>query len=238
LFIALCQLLFQAQGFDLECEFHENSFWFYIGSAEECSVKNLVVLSKNQIVTLINGENSYEFENDDRKMLNIQSQIVNFMPEELEHFFPDLEGIRIAHSGLKIIEKSDIQAFENLKHLYLNDNDLESLEDSLFESNPALKVIDFTNNKLKVVGENILQPLINLEVAHFQNNICIDIVASTWNSKISRLISELKEKCAAPELELEKALAEIAKLKTKLNVVEAKLQTCNKKPNKPKNNKN
>lgn len=234
--VGLCQIVFQVQSLDLQCEFYENSFWFYISPGDECSVKNLVITKPSQIVTLINGEASNEFQNQDAKMLNIQSQIVNFMPEELENFFPDLEGIRIAHSNLKSVEKSDIKAFKNLKHLYLNDNDLESLDGNLFESNLHLRVIDFTNNKLKVLGENILLPLKHLEVAHFQNNVCIDHVA--WNLNISRLRSELKEKCSAPELDLQRAKAEIVKLKTKLIAVEAKLQACNKKPNKAKNSKN
>lgn len=158
------------------------------------------------------------------------------MPEQLESFFPYLEGIRVAHSGLKSIDKSNIQVWTNLKHLYLNDNELESLDGDLFESNSELKVIDFTNNKLKTVGKNILRPLVSLEVAHFQNNICIDTVA--WSSKISRLKIELKEKCLSPELELERAKAEILKLKAKLSAAEAKLQACNKKPIKQKSNKN
>jgi Leucine-rich repeat (LRR) protein len=230
------ELISECFCLNMLCEFQENSFWFYIGTAEECSVKNFVVTKPDEVLNFINGENSNQFDHDDVKMLNIQSQTVNFMPDELEDFLPNLQGIRVAHCGLKSVEKSNFEAFKDLKHLYLNDNDLETLDSDLFEANVELKVIDFTNNKLKIVGENILEPLVKLDVAHFQNNNCINSVA--WKSKLAQLKTEMKEKCSSPEKELERAKVEIAKLKIKVNTLESKLQTCNKKQAKPKGNKN
>lgn len=198
-------------------------------------MKNLVLTKPNQVITSVNGVNSTKFDQKKTKMLNIQSQVVNLMPDELEYFFPNLEGIRIAHCALTVVDKLNLRSFIDLKHLYLNDNELEILDGDLFEFNVKLKVIDFTNNKLKIIGENLLKPLIDLEIAHFENNHCINSVA--WKSSLNQLKAEMKDKCSSPEKELERAKVEIAKLKIKVNTLESKLQACNRKQTKPKNSK-
>lgn len=220
----------------MQCEFHENSFWFYIGTAEECTARNFQVTKTDEVLKFVNDKNSENFENDDTKMLSIFSQTVHFLPSGLDDFFPGLEGLRIAHCGLKTLENANIEVFKSLKHLYLNDNDLEVLDGDLFEANVNIKVIDFTNNKLKTIGENLLQPLTELEVAHFQNNLCVNTIA--WRPNMTQLNMELREKCSSPEKELERAKVEIAKLKIKVNTLESKLQTCTRKQTKPKGNKN
>jgi Leucine-rich repeat (LRR) protein len=80
---------------------------------------------------------------------------------------------------MKALEKNDLKQFPNLRSLGLEGNELQWLDDDVFEFTPKLEWISFGDNKLKFIGANILQPLTNLSYAWFDDNKCIDDYAIT-----------------------------------------------------------
>lgn len=176
------------RGLDLQCSF----------SGNVCSVSSLQVTSPNQNVITVNGQNESFYRTRSVKKLSIGDKNINFMPNGIEKFFPDLESIRICNSNLKSIDQADLKPFGKLRNLDVERNDLVFLDSELFEFNPEIETLDFYNNKLRYVGENIFKSLSKLNIADFNNNPCSSY---RMNSKIQLavLISELNSNCQVPK---------------------------------------
>jgi hypothetical protein len=94
---------------NLQCSFDSTS-WSHL-SGSSCKASN-VNISSRETITRVNGQSN--FQGLSYKMLEIRDQLVNYMPEGIEVFFPNLEGILIYNSKLKKIEKKDLQKFPKL----------------------------------------------------------------------------------------------------------------------------
>lgn len=148
----------------------------YLGRirSKECNVKNLVITSPNQTVTSINGNSGNYYHSMNIRILKISSQTVHYLPAGNANLLPNLEAIQIYKSSLKSIARRDLEPFKSLTDLIVHLNDVETLDDDLFESNHELRNIYFIKNKLTYIGGNIFKPLVKLDRAFFKDNICIN----------------------------------------------------------------
>lgn len=115
--------------------------------------------------------------NGDVEKLNIDSQTCEFLPIQFEKFFPNLQGLRVASSGLLSLRSTDLSVFPKLRNCDMFSNQLIVLEKDLFAKNPLLEYLYFGFNKIEKVDPNILDPLNNLKKVVFQDNKCIEINA-------------------------------------------------------------
>lgn len=168
--------------------------WAVIERAYECKVHNLMIKSQNQTLTNVYGKHSSGKNNKSVIGLHILGQICYFVPKRINETFGNLEGLLIAHCGLKKVSSSDMQQFPKLQVLFMPNNDLEVLERDLFKHNQYLKAIVMNNNKIKHVGHEILTPLKYLTKIYFYKNHCIDTVAVNPN-QMEELIIELIDHC-------------------------------------------
>lgn len=167
--------------------------WENLGRVYTCSVVNLNVESDDTTVTSTTGTQLSELHNNnDVTKLNIQSQRCVYLPKGLEKLFPNLEGLRIASSGLKVLRQSDISVFQNLRNCDVFNNRLTTLDADLFARNSNLEYLYFGSNSIEQVGKNILSPLKNLKKANFDDNPCIRFVAETSNEfpQLQRLLEK------------------------------------------------
>ena len=180
-------------GFDLQCTFNNNS-WTQIGSTVDCTVSNLQITTRNQIVSSVNGQDSKTFSDSNIRAIRVIGQTVHYLPEGLGYFFPNLEAIQISSLSMKEVNREDLAQFPQLKVLALSNSDLVSLPSNLFEGNPHLLSIGFRSNKLTHVGRGILTPLKKLQEAYFGKNVCIDHHVDK-QSNIESLVAALDTNC-------------------------------------------
>lgn len=191
--LAAC-LIFQAEAFNIQCS---NEIWNWEGEeAKECQVEFINVVTANQTITSVDGKTESNGDHQRTVSIFINSQVVHFLPHQLQKFFPALQEISIIKSKLQSISKADLQPFKSLKILSLFDNELERLDGDLFEFNSELQHIDLKNNKLKFIGQNVMKPMTNLKYADFRNNICIDDKAESHN-EIANLAVVMENQCKA-----------------------------------------
>lgn len=184
---------------DIKYEFTYTT-WENLGRVYTCSVLNLNVESDDETVTSANGNHLDELHNNnDVTKLNIQNQRCNYLPKGLEKLFPNLEGLRIASSGLKILRQSDISVFLNLRNCDVFNNLLTTLDADLFARNPKLEYLYFGSNRIEQVGSNILNPLKSLKKVNFDDNACIRFVAETSND-LPKLKLLLEKDCPLKNL--------------------------------------
>lgn len=178
-------------GFNLQCDYVTN-IWLHKVTGKTCLTKNVEITAPNQTVTSINGET---FPIKFVKMILFYQQTVNFVPNGIEKFFPALTAISFSQSKLKAIGKSDIRPFNNLRILYIANNEVEQLSDDLFEFNTELQAFVATNNSLKSIGSNILTPLAKLEYVDLRGNVCINEAAESA-SQISKISQHFIKNCS------------------------------------------
>lgn len=165
-------------AFDIKCDIQTIAWVDVVNGTVQvttCVTKNVKITTPGQTVASINYLSADEFKEkySEVKWLKIDSQTVNYLPKDLEKFFPNLEGIHIQHSHLKSIEKSDLKVFPKLKVIRLYGNDLQTLEEDLFNVNQNLVFIDLSDNKISSIEKNTFKTLSELKYLRFEDNKCL-----------------------------------------------------------------
>jgi hypothetical protein len=170
--ISLCNSL------EIKCEFKYEE-WVTLGSVYTCHVYNLTVRTPHEDITKIIGNHIDGKSNKDVIKINIEQQACEFLPNKLETFFPNLEGYRVANSGLVKLYQIDFSVFPKLRSCDMWNNYLSDLDSNLFEKNSEIEYLYFGDNQINTVGHNILKPLTKLSKAVFQGNKCLNKNADT-----------------------------------------------------------
>jgi len=77
----------------------------------------------------------------------------------------------------------------------LSSNDVEILEENLFEFNPLLREISFMYNKISHIDPNVFDKLTILKSLFLQYNTCIDMNASSNQTEVQNVIKTVKTQC-------------------------------------------
>lgn len=185
-----------AQGFTLICEFG-NEEWINLGIVFQCKVHGMQVTSRNSISEVVGSPFRPIRE---VKALDVQDQRCQFMPSDVQTFFPNIEGLQVANSELKELQNADMQQFPNLKQLFMSENELQSLENDVFEPCPNIEYVNLGHNNIMHMGTDILAPLKNLQYCNIAGNSCIDTKMESPNA-IQQFSRDLEKQCPpTPEM--------------------------------------
>jgi Leucine-rich repeat (LRR) protein len=132
---------------------------------------------------------------------------VQYFPRGLEKFFDNLKLIYVEHGGIKEIHQTDLKPFPELVSLSFEHNEIENIEDGLFEFNTKLKYIWFSYNKIMTVGSKVFDDLPNLVSLFFNVNPCIDMESDNNAEKVKEIVEYATENCDDPKyVELRKKI--------------------------------
>lgn len=184
------------QGFILECEFG-NEEWINLGIVFQCKVHGMQLTSRNSITEVV-GAPFRPIR--DVKALDVQDQRCQFVPSDVQTFFPNVEGLQVANSELKELQNADMQQFPNLKQLFMSENELQSLENDVFEPCPNIEYVNLGHNNIMHMGTDIFAPLKNLQYCNFAGNGCMDTKIESPNA-IQQFSKDLQKQCPpTPEM--------------------------------------
>lgn len=128
----------------------------------------------------------------------ITLETVHYFPQGLEKIFKNLRAIWIEYSHLKHIHQSDLRELKNIVFLNLQSNDIEVLEQGLFDFNTKLKYINLHNNKISKIHPNVFDNLSQLITLFLTSNNCINKFASGSTDHIQEFVKEIKKECPNP----------------------------------------
>lgn len=136
--------------------------------------------------------------------LAASQQVMHFMPRFEKNLAQRLKGIFFYDCHMKAIERDDMRQFPNVESLTLGQNNLEWLDDDLFEFNPKLKLVNVAFNQISMIGAKTFEPLKNLKELWVGGNVCK--VKSAYDmEKVQELKATILEKCVYdPEVVAEK----------------------------------
>lgn len=162
----------------LDCEYNLYQGW-PINDLYECEVKGLQVVQDNVIVTGVSQNHQNGKSNANVEALRVNYQTMNYLPKNIENFFPNLKGIRVSNSTLLTWRRQDISPFPHLLFFYLDKNQILSIEGDLLNENPGVEYISFSENPMMHIGPNLFSPLKTVRKIHCNLCKCINKAATT-----------------------------------------------------------
>lgn len=120
---------------------------------------------------------------------------IHFFPKGLTNFFKNFEFIKIESCGLKVIQKSDLQPFGKLLYIDFSYNNIEVIEEGLFDFNPELKAVGFWESKIIHIDPKVFDYLNNLSCFWFDNVPCINFNVCDSKEKLKHAIGLVKKNC-------------------------------------------
>lgn len=165
-----------------------------------CFVNNNPNITSKELakVNSKTGQHIDGYNDDDKIYFHVENKTINYFPNGLEKLFSDLIGIIIISSHLKEIHQIDLKPYSKLIRLYLPGNDIEVLEDGLFDFNSELKYIALSSNKFIHIHPKVFDKLPNLISLYMDSNNCISKYAIKNAFAVQKIISEIKTNCLSP----------------------------------------
>jgi hypothetical protein len=124
-----------------------------------------------------------------------RNKIMKYFPENLNVFYPNLKQIAIYNAKMKEISQKHLKFHVNLVNFYLDNNDITTLENGLFDYNPDLQGVSFTKNKLKVIGNKVFSTIPLLTNLWLDENFCISDVVKDNYRALKNLLNQINEEC-------------------------------------------
>jgi Leucine-rich repeat (LRR) protein len=210
---------------DLKCDFGTPKCDPEFNACYYCNVKDMVVKERGTRVSSL----KQMFSDDsviDTQILNIENQVVHFLPTGLNKFVRKTKVLKIQSSGLKAIAYNDLKDFHNLKELYVTGNDLKTLPSNLLQIDADIVKVDFSNNKLANVGANFFDSKA-IQSASFLGNKCIDSATEIFDFEGVKTLEENLTKSCPPTTTM--LVSQINWLRYENKFMRGKLEKCDPK---------
>lgn len=196
-FVLLCSLIIISTPLNLNCTYNKNADWWIVKFVYQCDIKSYISVQTPQesLIYSINGNHLLYHGNNDVKGFVIQKLVVQFFPTQLDKFFKNLELIHISHCNLKEVHQTHVKPFPKLRAIVLHDNDIEVIENGLFDYNLNLEIVWLNKNKLIHIGMNVFDDLNKLTYLNLEDCNCISMHAKNNTIEVKQIIKISKEKC-------------------------------------------
>lgn len=193
LFLARCDLMVTS---NVDCDF-KTSNYDGLGSVYICSARNdLNILSKDvALIESASGNHINSKQNINVMVFEADNKKTEYFPKGLEKIFENLKGIYIGKGRLKELQKSDFAGYTELLYLELENNDIQFLEDGVFDYIPNILTIWLLNVKIIHIGENVFQNLNNLRFLGFVQNTCVNVKTMDYQAYSYNTLQTLKNNC-------------------------------------------
>jgi len=193
-----------------------------------------ILSSQSRAVTSVNGTHLDSMQNDLVVGIHSHGQNIHYMPTGLESIFTNIKLLDFTYGRIKEIHQEDLKPFPKLVYCGFKDNDIEILEDGLFDYNPEIQLISFWNNKILYVGVHLFNGLTKLSAIYFDENQCIKMRAAANVTAVQDMIKQVKHKCTYdPKQQIDKLQYSLDDLKkngpTSINGKTAELEAKNHK---------
>lgn len=194
LYLLFCD---STESVNIECLF-KDSEWTSIGNVYTCELKNDVIMDTQEsaVIDSVSGTHRERKINDYVMAFNSkQKGTISFFPRGLDKVFINLVGFLFYTTDIKEIHQSDLKPFHYLEMLSMYENQIEVLEDGLFEFNPRLQFILFSHTRLTHIDPHVFDNLPKLTNLRLEKNPCIDLMAEDSAEKVHSILEQSKRLC-------------------------------------------
>ena len=154
----------------LKCEFYDDKFYGYT-----CVLDEIKLISRTD--NLLIDTTSNEKSNEEVESVIIRNSHLSFVPNQLFNIFPNVKRFYANENNLNLkeLQPSDFKGAQNLKGLYLDNNEINTLPDSIFQEAPNLINLLLSKNPIKIIEDFAFYGLENLIVLEL-SDILVEVV--------------------------------------------------------------
>lgn len=148
-----------------------------------------------------------------------------YIPQQISKFFPHLISLDITSVSLMFVSKEDFTGLDELKFMFIRDNEITSLpsntffdlkelltieldgnqleviDNNLFKNNLKLQTVGLNNNKIKYIGSRTFLHLPALIKVDLKSNVCVRTHLEsefTSDNPLASMIEYVQENCKNP----------------------------------------
>jgi hypothetical protein len=121
---------------------------------------------------------------------------LNFIPQGLDHFFPNFFALRIFDANINTLNGDEFSNYQQLTWLAIEDSNLMKVASELFVNNLNLDYVSFWNNQLTSIGWNLLDNLNATGFYRFSQNECVNRNANNNALQFNQLIMDIRANCS------------------------------------------
>jgi len=167
----------------------------------QCTVNNNLKMLTDESTQIsgVSGTHERTKSNNDVIGFDIRFKTIHFFPKGLDKFFKNLKMICIHTSQLKEIHQSDLEMFKDLMYFYIYQNEIEIIEEGLFDFNPTLVVVGIWESKIIHIDPNVFDHLNKLSNFRFGYVPCVGQDIWETNVKVQEAIQVIKSNCSNSE---------------------------------------
>lgn len=153
-------------------------------------------------ITSVIGTHLDGMSSQDALGLLTESNKIHFFPTGIDKFLPNLLTIEFINCHMKEIHQADLKPFDKLKVLYLSENDIEILEDGLFDYNQELVKVNLNRNRIKIIEFDVFSYMRKLTFILVLYNPCFKPEDQKNDYELinaNKMIQLLNWRCKKPE---------------------------------------
>ncbi|CAG9811038.1 unnamed protein product [Chironomus riparius] len=172
-----------------------------VTSKYRCLVSNSLNISSQDSAQIdaVNGTHLTNKTNNDEIFFHASSRHIEYFPKGLEKFFTNLTGIVIWYSKLKEIHQDDLKAYTKLNYLFLSTNNIEIIEDGLFDFQPDIQVIKFEDSKIFHISSSVFDNLSKLTTLSLAGNSCTNLSSTNNRAGVLEVIKSVISTCISSD---------------------------------------
>lgn len=190
-------LLRPAMSVNIECEFKTGNYFFTLHQVYTCAIRS-VNNYEDEFVTITGNHVNNKTNDDVIGIYGSNFGSLQTFPKGLEKVFKNLKAIYTTVGGqLRELHQEDLKPFPNLVEFLIDGNQIEIIEEGLFDFNPHLEAISFYYNKIFHVNYNVFDNLSRLSNLWMNGCQCYSDVSRNRESTLA-LIQRLKVACQNP----------------------------------------
>ncbi|KAL7013364.1 hypothetical protein ACKWTF_015353 [Chironomus riparius] len=226
IFFAVCSLIFlfniQVESINIDCVYHSGDFSHSLKGPSNyfCRVNNLNLVSNQDLVVgNITGSHLSNKMNANVLAFQVYTGTAYYCLKGVEEFFKNIIGLAYQQCHLKEIHKEDLKPFPKIIDLYLNNNDIEVIEEGLLDYNPDLILVYLLGNKITQIHANVFDHLSKMTHLYLSGNTCV-VKDATDAVAAKAVIEQFKSLSLCQSVEF-------LNFEAKLNILENNLKPMN-----------
>ncbi|KAL7015695.1 hypothetical protein ACKWTF_016605 [Chironomus riparius] len=167
-----------------------------INSQNSCNVQNILnIYEPNTEIQDVDGQA------DSYTALLIIDKRTEFLPSNLGKKFINLIALKVLEGRLKEVRQNELKSLTNLQYINFDQNNIEFLDNNVFDYNLKLKVIWLGGNKISYIGNSIFDNLNQLNNVDFRNNTCVSTSQMNLKKFNFAALNLIKENCSNVQAE-------------------------------------
>lgn len=184
-------------GITFDCTFRHTSA-YNVGNYYLCDA-TIAGIRDSRIVTNVTTYHIDGLNNADVGGISIRDYSdLDYIPQGITKFFPNLIVIEVIRSGLKELQGFELYEYPKLKLISVFANQIKRIPSNFLQRTPELVQIVFANNLIENVGANLITSMASMKKVsfiNFEGNVCIQQSQSGSYPDFKPFLDNLKAKC-------------------------------------------